>query len=131
MSSLDQIKSSKLGLSDHQRRLQLRKVKPHELLAPPKVDLQRELVVNTDKGTEMMEHRFNQRFERNLRAHRSNLREYGSGNESAAEIMHRPPVDKVNNKVMDIMYQIMYEEQQSGYNSLLDRPDHDKQQTRT
>ena len=41
--------------------------------------------------------------------------------------MRRPPVDNVNKKVMEIMYQIMYEEQQNKRNSLLDIPDHEKQ----
>lgn len=74
-----------------------------------------------------MENKFSQRFERNLRAHRSNLREYGNGTESVAEIMHRPPVDKVNQNVMEIMYQLMYDEKQGNIDHNVD----DKQQTRT
>jgi hypothetical protein len=34
------------GVISNQRRLQLKKVKPHELLEPPKVDLQKELIVS-------------------------------------------------------------------------------------
>jgi len=34
------------GAISNQRRLQLKKVKPHELLEPPKVDLQKELIVS-------------------------------------------------------------------------------------
>lgn len=34
------------GMISNQRRLQLKKVKPHELLEPPKVDLQKELIVS-------------------------------------------------------------------------------------
>lgn len=61
-----------------------------------------------------MESKFSQKFERNLQAHRSNLKEKGSEVESVSQIMNRAPVDRVNKNVMDIMYQILYDEKKYG-----------------
>ena len=46
--------------------------------------MQKELVVNTEKGTEEMEHKFNQKFEKNLQAHHTNLKSPLRGGETVS-----------------------------------------------
>ena len=61
------------GKMSPRSRLRLKKIRPHEVFEPPKVDPMKEVVFAKERGTEKMEEKFAEKFDSHLLADKLNL----------------------------------------------------------
>ena len=80
-------------------------------MSPPKLDPSKELVLTIERGSSMMENKFSEKFNVKKQADIGNL-DYKYPHQEMAEFVQKTKEEKekANQHVLDIMYQMMYDE---------------------
>ena len=80
-------------------------------MSPPRLDPSKELVLTLERGSSMMEDKFSEKFSVKKLADIGNL-DYKYPHQEMAEFVqkNKEEKEKANQQVLDIMYQMMYDE---------------------